>query len=71
MGGRAQNNSPFEVGDDGELRIAGTPVAFSLVLHALNRGHTAQEIVDQFPELTLGDVQAVLTHYLRRGSALD
>ncbi|HSM56760.1 MAG TPA: DUF433 domain-containing protein [Candidatus Sulfomarinibacteraceae bacterium] len=63
-----ERKSPLEANGNGELCVMGTSVSLTSVLHALSKGYTAQEIVQQYPELEPADVHAVLVHYLSHGS---
>jgi uncharacterized protein (DUF433 family) len=45
--------------------VGGTRVTLDLVVHAFNRGATAEEIVQKFPALELSDAYQVLGYYLK------
>jgi uncharacterized protein (DUF433 family) len=55
---------PIETDADGVIRIAGTRVTLDTLVAAFNEGATAEEIVQQYPSLELGDVYAVIGYYL-------
>lgn len=55
---------PLQVDDDGVIRVGGTRVTLTTVVHAFDQGHTPEEIVADFPALQLPDVYAVITYYL-------
>ena len=57
---------PLTKHHDGVLRIGSTRVTLDTVIGAFLDGATAEEIVQQFPALSLADVYAVITYYLRR-----
>ena len=57
---------PLEKDTDGVIRIGGTRVTLDTVVAAFNEGATAEEIVSQYPTLSLADVYAVISYYLRR-----
>jgi hypothetical protein len=42
-----------------------TRVTLDLVVHAFNRGATAEEIAQKFPSLELSDVYQVIGYYLK------
>jgi uncharacterized protein (DUF433 family) len=54
----------------GVYRVGGTRVTLDLVVRALNRGATAEEIVQEFPSLQLPDVYQVIGYYLKHGAEL-
>jgi uncharacterized protein (DUF433 family) len=56
---------PLSADNDGVIRVAGTRVPLETVADAFERGATAEEIVQQYPSLTLADVYAVLGYLLR------
>ncbi len=57
---------PLEVDADDVVRIAGTRVTLDTLVAAFEEGATAEEIAQQYPSLSLGDVYAVIGYYLRR-----
>jgi uncharacterized protein (DUF433 family) len=61
---------PLAQDDHGVYRIAGTRVTLDSVVHAFNRGATAEEIVQDFPSLQLPDVYQVIGYYLKHGAEL-
>jgi uncharacterized protein (DUF433 family) len=62
---------PPLVETDGILRVSGTRVTLSSVVHAYNDGSTAEEIQRQFPTVALADIHAVIAYYLRHREAVD
>jgi uncharacterized protein (DUF433 family) len=56
---------------DGRLRVSGTRITLDTVVSAFGDGATAEEIVQQYPSLRLGDVYAILTFYIRRRPDMD
>jgi uncharacterized protein (DUF433 family) len=56
---------PLNSGSDGVIRVAGTRVTLDSVAHAFDCGATAEEIVQQYPVLSLADVYSVLGYVLR------
>jgi uncharacterized protein (DUF433 family) len=54
----------------GVYRVGASRVTLDLVVRAFERGATAEEIVQDFPSLDLGDVYQVLGYYLKHGSEL-
>lgn len=62
---------PLQAGDDGTVRVAGTRVSLDTVAAAFNAGATPEEIAQDYPSLTLGDVYAVVAYYLRHRGDVD
>jgi uncharacterized protein (DUF433 family) len=56
---------PLAKDSHGVYRVGGTRVTLDLVVHAFNRGATAEEIVQKFPTLELADVYQVIGYYLK------
>ena len=55
----------------GTWRVAGTRVSVESVIHAFWAGATPEEICQDFPTLSLGQVYAVIAYYLSHRSELD
>jgi uncharacterized protein (DUF433 family) len=62
---------PLLVDDEGVVRVGGTRVTLDTVVTAFNEGANAEEIVQQYPSISLADVYAVIGYYLRRQSDVD
>jgi uncharacterized protein (DUF433 family) len=62
---------PLTTDAHGVVRVAGTRVTLDIVIAAFNAGATAEEIVLQFPSLSLAAVYAVLSFYLRQREEVD
>ena len=54
----------------GVYRVGSTRVTLDLLVHAFDRGATAEEIVQDFPSLRLQDVYQVIGYYLKHGAEL-
>ena len=63
--------APLQVDADGVVRVGGTRVTLDSVIMAFSSGSTAEQIVHQFPTLTLADVYAVIAYYLRRTEEVE
>jgi len=61
---------PLSRDDEGVFRVGGTRVTLDLVVRAFHRGATAEEIVQDFPSLSLSDVYQVIGYYLKHHSEL-
>lgn len=62
---------PLVEGADRVMRVRGTRVTLDTVLAAFQGGATAEEIVQQYPSLSLADVYQVIGYALRHASALE
>src|SRR5687767_5205637 len=62
---------PLEQGADGVMRIRGTRVTIDTVLAAFRDGATAEEIVQQYPSISLADVYQVIGYCLRHFSEFE
>ena len=56
---------------DGVFRVGGTRVTLDTVIVAFTEGATAEEIVYQYPALSLVDVYEVISYYLRNRSEIE
>ena len=63
----AATPEPVPLAEDahGTVRIGGTRVTLETVVAAFDRGESAEEIREQYPALSLGDIYAVLTYLVR------
>ncbi len=62
---------PLKESEDGVIRVGHTRVRLETVVYAFNEGYTAEEIVSQYPSLTLSDVYAVIAYYLGNRPSVD
>ena len=62
---------PLRTDAQGKIRVGETRILLELLIHAFRRGESAEEIVDSYPTLKLGDVYAVLAYYLSHRSDVD
>jgi len=56
---------PLTAGSDGVIRVAGTRVTLDTLAEAYQEGATAEEIVQQYPTVSLADVYSVFGYLLR------
>ena len=66
-----QQALPLERDSDGVVRVGGTRVTLQSVITAFDLGATAEEIVQQFPSLSLADVYSVIGYCLNHREAVD
>jgi uncharacterized protein (DUF433 family) len=62
---------PMAVDSHGMVRIAGTRVTLDTVIACYQQGYNAEAIVDGFPTLSLADVHAVISYYLRHQEEVE
>ena len=63
--------APIRLNDDGVALVGNTRVTLETVIAAYHRGATAEEIVVQYPALTLSDTYLVLGYYLQHQDEVD
>jgi uncharacterized protein (DUF433 family) len=56
---------------NGAIRIEGTRVPFEIVVHAFSRGDTPEQIVQNYPTVTLANAYSVLAFYLHHQDEVD
>jgi uncharacterized protein (DUF433 family) len=62
---------PFETGPDGVIRVHGTRITLDTLWAAFREGATAEEIVQQYPSLSLADTYQAIGYCLRHAAVLD
>jgi uncharacterized protein (DUF433 family) len=62
---------PIRMNTDGVALVGETRVTLETVLAAFNRGATPEEIVMQYPALSLSDVYLVIGYYLQHRDDVD
>jgi uncharacterized protein (DUF433 family) len=62
---------PLRDDADGTVRIGGTRVLLDTVISSFRSGASAEQIAEQYPDLELADVYAVIGYYLRNTVAVD
>ena len=69
----ALSNEPFPLvtGPDGVIRVRGTRVTLDTVWEAFQEGATAEEIVQQYPSLSLADAYQAIGYCLRNSGVLS
>src|SRR6266508_5648912 len=55
---------PLVVTEHGTIRIKGSRVSLDSIVHHFKLGATAEQIVQSFPSLSLGDVYSSIAYYL-------
>ncbi len=62
---------PLQADSDGVIRVRGTRVTLDTVWAAFQEGATAEEIVQQYPSLSLADAYQAIGYILRNAAELD
>src|SRR4051812_4406274 len=62
---------PLKTDGHGTIRVGNTRVSLDVVVAAFQSGASAEEIVQWFPTLDLGDVYAAIAYYLHNKDAVD
>src|SRR5437016_11796932 len=62
---------PLRMDENGAIRVGNTRVLADLVIHKFHEGATPEGIVDSFDALSLPDVYAVLSYYMRNPGPID
>jgi uncharacterized protein (DUF433 family) len=62
---------PLETDRDGVVRVGGTRVTLDSVVYAFQEGLTAEEVLDEYPSLSLADIYAVIGYYLRHRAEVE
>jgi uncharacterized protein (DUF433 family) len=62
---------PLQFDGNGVCRVGGTRVTLLTLIGAFQEGDTPEEIYQEYPSLSLGDVYAVIAFYLGRRDEVD
>ncbi len=62
---------PLAITDEGTIRIKGSRVSLDSVVHHFKLGATAEQIVQSFPSLNLGDVYSTIAYYLTHHEEIE
>jgi uncharacterized protein (DUF433 family) len=62
---------PLETGPDGVIRVRAARITLDTLWAAFNEGATAEEIVQQYPSLSLADVYQAIGYCLRYPAVLN
>ena len=62
---------PLVVTEQGTIRIKGSRVSLDSVIHHFKLGATAEQIVQSFPSVSLGDVYSSIAYYLSQRQKIE
>lgn len=63
--------TPFTTDEQGLIRIGSSRVALERIVNAFDAGASAEEIVESYPTVELGDVYAAITFILKNRAEVD
>lgn len=62
---------PLTTTEDGVIRVIGTRIGLDIVVEEYNAGMSPEEIVYNYPSLSLANIYAVITYYLQNKRDVD
>ena len=62
---------PLTKDETGTIRVTGSRVTLDSVVHAFQRGATAEQIQDSFPALTLSAIYTTIAYYLEHQDQVE
>ena len=62
---------PLVVTEQGTIRIKGSRVSLDSIIHHFKLGATAEQIVQSFPSVSLGDVYSSIAYYLTHRQEIE
>lgn len=62
---------PLRRDEDGAIRVGETRVLFDLVVRQYRQGRTPEEIIREFPTLTLADAYGAIAYYLQHRDQVE
>ena len=62
---------PLVVTEQGTIRVKGSRVSLDSIVHHFKLGATAEQIVQSFPSLSLGDVYSSIAYYLTHRQEIE
>ena len=64
-------STPLVVTEQGIIRVKGSRVSLDSIIHHFKLGATAEQIVQSFPSLSLGDVYSSIAYYLTHRQEIE
>jgi len=62
---------PLTRGESGVVRVTGSRVTLDSVVRQFKSGASTEQIQEDFPSLTLGDIYSVIAFYLQHPNAVE
>ena len=66
-----RQNTPLILGADGTIRIKGSRVSLDVIVRQFKQGATAEQLLEDFPSLTLRDIYGAIYYYLDNTEAVE
>ena len=66
-----RQNTPLILGDYGTIRIKGSRVSLEVIIRQFKQGATAEQLLEDFPSLTLRDIYGAIYYYLDNTEAVE
>ena len=66
-----RQTTPLILGDDGTIRIKGSRVSLEIIVRQFKQGATAEQLLEDFPSLTLRDIYGAIYYYLDNTEAVE
>jgi len=63
--------APLATDKDGVVRVGGTRVRLDTLVFAFNQGASAEEMLQQYPAVSLPDIYATISYYLQHRDSVD
>ena len=64
-------STPLAVTEQGTIRVKGSRVSLDSIIHHFKLGATAEQIVQSFSSLSLGDVYSSIAYYLTHRQQIE
>lgn len=65
------SHAPLAIDDDETVRVKGSRVTLDVIVRQFQQGATAEQIVEDFPSLSLREVYGTLYFYLDNSAAVE
>lgn len=66
-----KQTAPLAADEDGGVRIIGSRVTLDTIVDEFKRGATAEQILEDFPSLSLREVYGAIAYYLEHTEAVE
>jgi uncharacterized protein (DUF433 family) len=64
-------STPLVITEQGTIRVKGSRVSLDSIIYHFKLGATAEQIVQSFPSLSLGDVYSSIAYYLTHRQQIE
>jgi uncharacterized protein (DUF433 family) len=66
-----RQNTPLILVNDGTIRMTGSRVSLEVIFREFKQGATAEQLLEDFPSLTLRDIYGAIYYYLDNTEAVE